>query len=102
MTTELIITLITAIFASTGFWTFITALINRHNNKVSNETKLLKGIAHDRICSLGEKYISQGYLTRDDYENLYEYLYLPYHKLGGNGSAERIMQEVKKLPLRSP
>ena len=70
MTTELIFTLFGAIFASTGF------------------------------CSLGEKYIQQGWLTRDDYENIYEYLYLPYHDLGGNGSAERIMEEVKRLPLR--
>ena len=100
MTTELIFTLFGAIFTSTGFWAFITTLINNRKSKVSNETKLLKGIAHDRICSLGEKYIQQGWLTRDDYENIYEYLYLPYHDLGGNGSAERIMEEVKRLPLR--
>ncbi len=100
MTTELIFTLFGAIFASTGFWAFITTLINNRKSRVSKETKLLKGIAHDRICSLGEKYIQQGWLTRDDYENIYEYLYLPYHDLGGNGSAERIMEEVKRLPLR--
>jgi hypothetical protein len=100
MTTELVVTLICAIFASTGFWAFVTTLYNKHGNKVSNETKLLKGIAHDRICYLGEHYIKQGFLTRDDYENLYEYLYVPYHELGGNGSAERIMMDVQKLPLR--
>lgn len=27
------------------------------------------------------------------------YLYEPYEKLGGNGSAKRVMQEVDKLPI---
>lgn len=34
-----------------------------------------------------------------DYENLYEYLYKPYEKLGGNGSAKRIMTEVDQLAI---
>ena len=28
------------------------------------------------------------------------YFYKPYKSLGGNGSAERIMEEVKKLPIK--
>ena len=40
------------------------------------------------------------YVTRAEYENLNEYLFQPYHKLGGNGTAERIMKEVERLPLR--
>ena len=35
-----------------------------------------------------------------EYDNLYNYLYKPYKSLGGNGSAERIMEEVKKLPIK--
>lgn len=34
-------------------------------------------------------------------ENLNTYLYEPYKKLGGNGSALRVMQEVNKLPIRN-
>ncbi len=40
-----------------------------------------------------------GYITQDEYENLYEYLYKPYEKLGGNGSAKRIMTEVDQLAI---
>ena len=29
----------------------------------------------------------------------YEYLYKPYEKMGGNGSAKRIMNEVNRLPI---
>jgi hypothetical protein len=63
-------------------------------------TELLIGIAHDRIIFLGMLYIGRGYITQDEYENLHEYLYEPYKKSGGNGSAERIMKEVEKLPIR--
>lgn len=60
---------------------------------------MLIGLAHDRIVYLGMQYIERGYITQDEYENLYEYLYKPYEKLGGNGSAKRIMTEVNKLPI---
>lgn len=61
---------------------------------------MLKGLGHDRICYLGECYIQRGYITKDEYENLHDYLYLPYKKLGGNGTAERIMKEIDRLSLK--
>lgn len=93
-------TIICSVFASTGFWAFITSIMQKRDKKVSAEGKMLRGLAHDRICNVGEEYIHQGYISKDDYENLHEYLYLPYEELGGNGTAKRIMDEVKKLPLR--
>ena len=36
----------------------------------------------------------------DEYDNLKNYLYEPYKKLGGNGTAERVMDEVDKLPIK--
>ena len=96
----LIISIVGAVFASTGFWAFITAMIQRRDKKVSTEGKMLRGLAHDRICYLGEVYIKQGYISKDDYENLHDYLYKPYEELRGNGTAKRIIEEVKKLPLR--
>lgn len=50
---------------------------------------------------LGMRYIDRGWITQDEYENLNTYLYEPYMKLGGNGSALRVMQEVNKLPIRN-
>lgn len=92
--------IIVAIFASSGLWSLITSMIQRHDKKVSVEGKMLRGLAHDRICYLGETYLSQGNISKDEYENLHDYLYIPYKNLGGNGTAERIMSEVEKLPLR--
>nr|DAF24619.1 MAG TPA: holin protein [Caudoviricetes sp.] len=100
MTNEIVITIVCSVFASTGFWAFVTAIMQNREKKVSAEGKMLRGLAHDRICNLGEEYIKQGYISKDDYENLHDYLFLPYEELGGNGTAKRIMDEVKKLPLR--
>lgn len=54
---------------------------------------------HYRIVYLGMLYIERGCITQEEYENLKVYLFEPYEKLGGNGSAKRIMQEVDKLPI---
>ena len=97
---ELIISLVIAIFTSTGFWAFITFIIQRRDTKNSAESQMLKGLAHDRICYLGECYIKQGYVTQDQYQNIHDYLYEPYTRLGGNGTAKKIMDEVDTLPLR--
>lgn len=99
--TQLIIAIISAVFASGGFWAFLTYLIQRRDKKESAESQMLKGLGHDRICWLGSTYVKRGYITRDEYENLHDYLYEPYHKLGGNGTAEKIMKEVDRLPLSS-
>jgi len=103
MDSQTITTIVVSVFASTGFWAFVTAMMQRKDkksDKVSAEGKMLRGLAHDRICYLGEYYIKQGWVSKDDYENLHDYLFLPYEELGGNGTAKRIMQEVEKLPLK--
>lgn len=92
--------IVAAVFGSTGFWALLTAIYNAHNKKVSVEGKMLRGLAHDRIVELGEAYLARGYITTDEYENLHDYLFVPYRELGGNGTAAKIVEDVKKLPLR--
>ena len=93
---QVIITLVCSLAASSGFWAFVTMKLSRNDVK----TQMLIGLAHDRIMYLGMGYIERGWITQDEYENLYEYLYKPYEKMGGNGSAKRVMNEVDKLPIR--
>lgn len=90
--------IVVAILASSGLWAFLSRVIDKKDVR----TKMLIGLAHDRILCLGMRYIEQGYITQDEYENLYEYLYKPYEKMGGNGSVRRVMQEVDKLPITKP
>ena len=58
------------------------------------------GLAHDRILYLGMRYVERGWISKDEYENLYDYLYLPYKQMGGNGAVERVIREVNKLPIK--
>jgi hypothetical protein len=82
--------------ASSGFWLYIA----KKKESRSLQTELLVGLAHDRITYLGMAYVSRGWISQDEYENLNVYLYKPYEQLGGNGSAKRIMAEVDKLPIK--
>lgn len=94
---QIVLTIIGAVLASSGFW----AYVQKRSEKKDVKTRMLVGLAHDRILFLGMSYIERGYVTRDEYENLYEYLYQPYEKMGGNGSAKRVMQAVDQLPIHS-
>ena len=85
-----------ALISSTGLWSYIANYRNKHDAK----TRLLIGLAHDRIIYLGTMYIDRGYITPDEYENLHDYLYAPYAENGGNGSAKRVMEQVKALPIK--
>lgn len=42
----LIVSIVGAVFASTGFWAFLTNLIQRKDNKESAESQMLKGLGH--------------------------------------------------------
>lgn len=106
---ERIITIIGSVLVSSGFWGFILARMNKRDEQLrsietarSNERKLLLGLAHDRIMGLGMSYIERGWLTKDEYENIHDYLYTPYRAEGGNGSAQRIMTIVDGLPIHAP
>ena len=90
-----LVTIICAVIASSGFWTYVQA----RRDKKDVKTQMLIGLAHDRIIALGMQYIERGWITQDEYENLDVYLYKPYEEMGGNGSAKRVMEEVNRLPI---
>lgn len=93
---QLVVTIVCALAASSGFWAYISS----KSNSKDAQTELLVGLGHDRIIFLCKHYIERGYITAEEYENLHDYLYVPYEKNGGNGSAKRLMAEVNKLPIR--
>ena len=92
-----VLPLMLSLVASSGFWAFIQS---RTGNK-SVQTQMLIGLGHDRIVYLGMKYIERGWVTKDELENLVDYLYKPYENMGGNGTAKKIVDDVKKLPIKN-
>ena len=92
---DALITMFVTAIASTGFWTFMQS----RSTKNSAEKELLVGLAHDRIINVGKQYIRRGWITYDEYADFLKYLYEPYEKLGGNGLALRVKNEVDHLPV---
>ena len=91
---DIIVTLVVAVFGSTGFWSFIQS----RNKTKSAESRLLMGIAYSEIIRRSEYYIHQGYIAVDEYNELNRYLFEPYREMGGDGTAEKLMTEVRGLP----
>lgn len=94
----ILIVMFTTLLASSGFWAYLSMRRDRH----SATTKLLMGLAHDKIMVNGMRAIRRGYIETEEYEDIRKYLYDPYIKLGGNGIVERVMNEVSRLPLIDP
>lgn len=86
---------LTGIFSS-GFMSLVMYKVQRKDQAHD----LLLGLGHDRIVALCEEYIAKGYITVSQYDNLVKYLYIPYKARGGNGTGEKLVNEVKKLPVR--
>ena len=97
---ETAIVIFSTVFASTGFWSFINLVIQKRSTRLTAEQEMIRGLAHDRICYLGEQYIKRGWISKEEYENLHDYLFVPYEKLNGNGTAAKVMKEVDKLPIK--
>lgn len=90
---QMIVTIVCSVIASSGFWAFA----QKYVDKKDDIKEMLRGLAHNQIMDLGMNYLNRGdWITQDEYENLHDYLYIPYKKLDGNGSAEKVMQDVNK------
>ena len=84
------------IFASAGFWTFITRMLD----KKSANARATLGICYLGVKMSCKMLLAKGWATADEVEDIEKYIYEPYKAMGGNGSAERLMQKVRELPIR--
>lgn len=107
LSTETVLGIFAIVFGSQGLWALLLYVVQRKGNKkdkkdevLDDQSQMLLGLGHDRIVFLGTRYLEEGSITEDEFENLNKYLYEPYKTLGGNGTCEKIMEDVKKLPIR--
>lgn len=84
------------IFASAGFWSFIS----RWLDKKSANTRATLGICYLGVKMSCKMLLAKGWATTDEIEDIEKYIYEPYKSLGGNGSAERLMNKVRELPIK--
>ena len=94
---QMSVTIFCTMLTSSGLWAFIAS-----KQKVSDaSSRLMLGLAHDAIVRQGVRYINRGYITFDEYSDFMKYLCEPYATFGGNGMAEKIVDQVKKLDVVS-
>jgi hypothetical protein len=94
---QTLLTILCSVIASSGVWAVVLKLMDKKDVK----TQMLIGLGHDRIMYLATLYISRGnWITTEEYENLVDYLYKPYAAMGGNGSAKRLVDEIKKMDIK--
>lgn len=101
------------VFASSGFWTFLQFMISRKRTKPQDVAEIksdikaiiaaVRGLSRDRIIEVCNSYSDRGYITDEEYYDLYDQLWVPYHEgLGGNGPAQRAVDRVTALPRSKP
>ncbi|MFU0833863.1 MAG: DUF1043 domain-containing protein [Oscillospiraceae bacterium] len=89
-----------AIMGALG-WAF-NRLKKRQQEQETEQAAMKEGILallHSEIYRGYAECEQKGYATVDDIKNL-EYLYKPYHALGGNGTGTELFERVKKMPTK--
>ena len=102
-----IIAAIIAAVSSSGLMSLIIFLIQRRDKKKEKEaekdsaqTKLLFGLAHDKLLYLTDTYVRRGCITLKEKRNL-EFLARPYFDLKGNGDCQIGYEACQKLEVVS-
>lgn len=94
----ILLTAVCSIIASSGFWSWI-----QHKTTLTSATeRMIKGLAHERIVCVGNRYIRRGWISTEEFDDFMIYLYDPYVAMGGNGAAQRVFAAINKLPDRPP
>ena len=96
---EILVAIFCAIFSSVGFWTFVNNVYQNVREKKSAERKALLGLLHERLAERVEAYMLRNGITRQEYEDFIKFIYEPYKELGGNGTGQRLKEEIDKLRI---
>lgn len=79
-----------------GYIVWMLKTQKRDRDANSKGTMLLLRV---QLIEYHEKWMERGYITKHGLENFVE-MYDAYHELGGNGMVTKLLEEVKKLPIK--
>lgn len=99
MQTNIVITLVLAVFASSGFWSFAIHILDNKRKKCTVENEALLALLHDRLYQLARQYIYKEEITLEELQNL-KHIYCAYNALGGNGTGKKLYEKCLDLPLK--
>ena len=92
MNIDIVVTILVAVFASSGFWQWMMSRKLRKDDK----TEALLALLHNEIYTISETAIKNKTITTEEFDNL-TCLYEPYEKLGGNGTGRILYEKTKNL-----
>ena len=82
------------IFGSIGFWTFVQHWLDKR----SASRQAMLGLMYLGVKMSCSSLIKRGWASTEEIEDIEKYMYEPYKAMGGNGTAEMLMNKVKNLP----
>ena len=94
-TASLVVTIIVAIFASSGFWDWLKT----RRKKMTPYEQVTMEIGRDRLNYLSKKHIKAGYIPEDEFES-FEELGEAYLEAGGNTMVKALYLEAVELPKK--
>lgn len=95
-----IVAFATFLASSGGFWMYLKTRVQDKDKAEAATTRLLIGLARDRILSLGFVYLARGWVSHDEYQNLSRYLVEPYAELTSDVTVHRLMEAIETLQFR--
>lgn len=92
------ITILVSIFGSMGFWSFMSD----RRSKKSIERAAIQCVLFMAIKMSCKTCLRRGWVTTEEIEDIEKYMFEPYEKMGGNGTAKLLMDKIKALPSKPP
>lgn len=90
---EIIIAIVVAIFASTGFWTLMQTIYQNRSKKIKAEQILMTGLARSEIIRLADEYIGRGTISTAEYTEFTQFCEAYVSLPGGNGGGKHAYAE---------
>lgn len=105
MDSTLIITILSIVFGSSVITTILNRIFVKRDRKAEDASGMkeaLRLLMKTRVRDLCIKYIDQGWVYADEYEDLNKmwHCYHDHDKLDGNGFLNHLMEEVDRLDIR--
>ena len=82
------------IFGSVGFWTFVQHQLDKR----SASRQAMLGLMYLGVKMSCSSLLKRGWASTEEIEDIEKYMYEPYKAMGGNGTAEMLVDKVKNLP----
>lgn len=94
-TATLIVSVIVAIFASTGFWDWLKS----RRKKMTPYERVTMAVGREKLNKLSKKYIKMAYIPEDEFESFKE-LGEAYLDAEGNTMVKELYLDAVKLPKK--